>query len=67
MVTNNQLLYSRNEKISFEKVNDEYCIYNEDTNRIAVLNSTAGVIFAFLNDCLENKTLISLRGVHFSW
>jgi len=44
-----------NKKITFEQVDDEYCIFNEETNRISTLNSTAGEIFSFLLNTLRTS------------
>lgn len=54
IVKNKKFVIICNPKVSFEKIDDEICLYNEETNRMAVLNSTASAVFLFLLDAVQN-------------
>lgn len=60
MKTNKEFIVGFNDKITYEKVNDEYCVYNKETNRMVILNSTASVVFEFIINlnATENKSNI---------
>lgn len=42
-----------NNNLVFEKVNDDYCLFNENTGRMAVLNITAGKLFEYIKNNID--------------
>lgn len=54
-INDNTYYLSINDKISYETVDDECCLYNEETDKIIVMNVTANHIFQLIINYINNS------------